>query len=162
MTTPIPLTAPTTAPTRYAGSFTVDSWEQVDDEPQDGFSTSPVTLTKTFAGDLTGTSRARIVIAATDSGSRAYAGFEQVTGTVAGRTGSFVLRHMAEGDAGGGWMTWNVVRGSGTGDLAGVRGEGQITRHDDGSHTYWLELAFAEDLAGAVTEDLAGAASEAP
>ena len=37
-------------------------------------------------------------------------------------------------------MTWTVLPGSGTGELAGVRGEGQITRHEDGSHTYWLEL----------------------
>jgi Protein of unknown function (DUF3224) len=35
-----------------------------------------------------------------------------------------------------------IVPGSGTGELAGLRGEMAIERHDDGSHTYSLEYAF--------------------
>jgi Protein of unknown function (DUF3224) len=128
-----------TGTTRYTGTFTIDTWEQ-HDEAHDGLTLSRARVTKTFGGDVVGTSRAELILAGTDGGSRAYAGFEQVTGTVRGRAGSFVLRHAAEGDAAGGWLTWTVLPGSGTGELAGLRGEGQITRHDDGSHSYWLEL----------------------
>jgi len=134
----------TDATTRLSGTFTLDAWDQQDDEPgADGLTVGRALVTKTFDGDLVGTSWARLVLVGTTSGSRAYSGFEQVTGTVAGRTGTFVLRHAAEGDATGGWMTWTVLPGSGTGELAGVRGEGQITRHDDGSHSYWLDLTLA-------------------
>ena len=133
----------TDATTRHAGSFTLDSWDQQDDDPTPGgFTAGRARVTKTFDGDLTGSSRTQLVLVGTAAGSRAYCGFEEVSGTVAGRRGTFVLRHAAEGDADGGWMTWTVLPGSGTGELAGVRGEGQITRHDDGTHTYWLDLSF--------------------
>jgi len=129
---------------RHTGTFSIDSWDQQDDDPRDdGFATGRATLTKTFDGGLAGTSTTRILLAGTASGSRAYCGFEHFTGTVGGRTGTFALRHAAEGDADEQWMTWTVVRGSGTGGFVGVHGEGRITRHDDGSHTYWLDLGFA-------------------
>jgi hypothetical protein len=128
--------------TRYVGTFTLDSWDQHDEEPVDGFTRARAVLTKTFSGDLAGTSRTEILMASIDGTPSAYCGFEQFTGAVAGRTGSFVLRHAAGNDpVSGPWLTWQVVEGSGRGELGGVRGEGQITRQDDGTHTYWLELA---------------------
>jgi len=127
---------------RLTGSFTLDSWEQKVVDDRDGSPIARAHLTKTFTGDLTGTSSADILLAGGEGGARAYCGFERITGTVAGRTGSVVLRHNAQGDADSAWMTWQVLPGSGSGELAGVTGEGQITRHDDGSHSYWLELAF--------------------
>jgi hypothetical protein len=130
---------------RFEGTFVIDSWDQQDGEPSPGLARAHARVAKTFSGDLSGTSRTELMMAGTDGGSRSYCGFEQVTGTVAGLTGTFVLRHAAEGDAEGGWMTWTVLPGSGTGELAGVRGEGQITRHDDGSHTYWLDLSVATE-----------------
>ena len=132
----------TTQTIRYTGTFTLDSWEQQDDDAQDGLTRGRATLTKTFSGDLVGTSRAEILLAMIEDGPSSYCGYEQVVGTVAGRTGSVLLRHAAEGSAAGAWMTWQVVAGSGRHELGGVRGEGQITRHDDGSHSYWLDLSF--------------------
>jgi hypothetical protein len=128
--------------THASGTFSIDSWDQADAEVGGGTTTSTVQLTKTFEGDLTGTSAADLVMIALTSGARAYCGLERVTGTVAGRAGGFVLRHAAEGDSTGGWMTWQVMQGSGEGELVGVHGEGQITRQDDGSHSYRLDLTI--------------------
>jgi hypothetical protein len=128
--------------TRHAGTFTLDSWDQHDEEPVDGLTRSRAVLTKTFGGDLTGTSRTEILMVSLGGTPSSYCGFEQYTGAVAGRSGSFVLRHAAGNDpVTGPWMTWQVVDGSGTGELTGIRGEGQITRRDDGTHTYWLDLS---------------------
>jgi hypothetical protein len=124
--------------TRHAGSFTIDAWEPQED-PEALAGTARVRVRKTFSGDLVGTSRTELLTFGTQS----YCGFEVVEGTVAGRTGTFALRHAAEAAAGDSWLTWTVLAGSGTGELAGVRGEGQIVRADDGSHTYSLELTFA-------------------
>lgn len=127
--------------TRYSGTFTIDSWDQHDGEAGvDGLRRSRALITKTFSGDLVGSSRTEILMATVEDGPSTYCGFEQITGTVAGRAGSFVLRHAAESDADGAWMTWQVLAGSGRGELSGVRGEGRIARLDDGSHTYWLAL----------------------
>jgi Protein of unknown function (DUF3224) len=128
--------------TRYEGALTTDAWDQQDDEPRYGFTLARAEVAKTFSGALVGTSRAVLQLVGVDSGTRAYTGFEQFVGTLDGRAGTFVLRHAAEADATGAWMTWTVLPGSGTGELTGLRGEGQIDRHDDGSHTYWLELAL--------------------
>jgi Protein of unknown function (DUF3224) len=36
-------------------------------------------------------------------------------------------------------MTWKIVETTGTGELAGIRGEGQIIIGPDGGHSYTLE-----------------------
>ncbi|WP_027942232.1 DUF3224 domain-containing protein [Amycolatopsis taiwanensis] len=53
-------------------------------------------------------------------------GFERIEGTVEGRKGSFVLRHEVGYGAEGVQGTFIVVPGSGTGDLAGIRGTGTV------------------------------------
>lgn len=93
-----------------------------------------------------GTSIADLLLAGADGGSRAYCDVARITGTMAGRTGSFVLRHAAEGDAGAGWLTWQVCRGAGGGGLSGVTELGQIAKDEDGSHTFWLDLDEDEDV----------------
>ncbi|HYZ53452.1 MAG TPA: DUF3224 domain-containing protein [Streptosporangiaceae bacterium] len=94
-------------------------------------------ISKTFHGDLTGTSETDILTVHT-AHPAAYAGIERFEGTLGGRKGSFVLQHNAGGENGVPWMTWKIVETSGTGDLAGIRGEGQIIIGPDGSHSYTL------------------------
>jgi uncharacterized protein DUF3224 len=53
-------------------------------------------------------------------------GFERIEGSVAGRKGSFVIRHDAGYSAAGVRGTFTVVPGSGTGELAGLTGSGTI------------------------------------
>jgi hypothetical protein len=36
-------------------------------------------------------------------------------------------------------MTWKIVESSGTGELAGLRGEGQINIGPDGGHSYVID-----------------------
>ncbi len=57
-------------------------------------------------------------------GSASFVGIERVTGSVGGRTGTFLLQdtgtvqgNVVSGD-------WFVIPGSGTGQLAGLRGNG--------------------------------------
>jgi hypothetical protein len=125
---------------RITGTFTLDSWDQADVDVRDGTGIAKAHVTKTFSGDLVGTSTADLLLAGADGGSRAYCGFERITGTVGGRTGSFVLRHAAEGDATGGWLTWQILAGSGSSELGGITGEGQIDQDEDGNHTFWLDV----------------------
>ena len=69
---------------------------------------------KAYAGALAGESLAELLT----SGELAYLANERVTGTLDGRSGTFVLQHGAW--EGGQWGY--VVPGSGTGELAGLRG----------------------------------------
>jgi hypothetical protein len=122
------------------GTFTVDVWdaEKPYDE-RDGIPFTRVHVDKTFSGDLAGTSTAELITVATEAGPAAYVGIERFQGTLHGRTGGFVLQHNAGGENGKPWLTWKIVETSGTGDLKGIRGEGQIVIEESGGHSYILE-----------------------
>jgi Protein of unknown function (DUF3224) len=125
------------------GAFTVDSWdaEQPFDE-KDGTQRTRVHLTKTFTGDLTGTSDADLITVGTAAGPAAYVAIERFEGTLGGNQGGFVLQHSAGATDGESWLVWKIVEGTGTGELTGIRGEGEIVRADDGSHSYTLDYTL--------------------
>jgi len=56
--------------------------------------------------------------------SASFTGLERVTGSIGGRSGSFVLQHTGTFEDGVAKVTLAVVPGSGTGDLRGLKGEG--------------------------------------
>lgn len=97
-------------------------------------------LDKRFHGDLDATSRGLMLAAGNpDGGSAGYVAMEEVTGTLSGRSGSFVLQHIGSMDAGAMELTVAVVPGSGTGELAGISGRMTIVI-EGGKHSY--ELAY--------------------
>jgi hypothetical protein len=104
--------------TKIDATFEITGWDQqAYDEPDDGLPLSrATTVRKRFAGPLEGESVAELLMC----GEAAYLANERVRGTLEGRTGTFVLQHGAVTDRG---SFGYVVPGSGTGDLAGVRGE---------------------------------------
>lgn len=124
---------------RANGTFEIDGWEPHTIDEREGATLARVHITKTFKGDLEGTSTTDILTAmAQVEGSAAYAGFERVTGTIHDRKGTFVLHHNAGGSGGEQWMTWSILPDSGTRELHGIRGEGKIIV-EDGRHSYYLD-----------------------
>ena len=130
-------------------TFDVTGWEpSPGDEPAEGPALVRVAIQKKFQGELAGESAGEgLFCGLSDPKDGAgYVVSERVTGVLAGRSGTFVLQH-------GGIMGpdmpphsfGNVVPGSGTGELAGLRGEMEISRTADGVHTLTLRYAFAED-----------------
>jgi len=72
-----------------------------------------------------------------------WVGLELVTGRLDGRAGSFVLQQQGTFDAKGVTGTWQVVPDAGSGDLAGLRGEGGFawgTHEDSAAYTLDVEL----------------------
>ena len=53
-----------------------------------------------------------------------------------------MLQHNAGGTGGVPWMTWKIVETSGTGELTGLRGGGQISIAWDGTHSYVPDYEF--------------------
>ena len=60
---------------------------------------------------------------------------------LAGRAGTFVIQHSVRmtAEEGAGTPDVSVVPDTGTGELRGLRGDIEITRHEDGRHTYVFE-----------------------
>jgi Protein of unknown function (DUF3224) len=126
-------------------SFTLDSWDSEPYDEQEGASLARTRITKTFTGDLEGTSTAETLMARGQvEGSAAYVGFERITGRLHGREGSFVLHHNATAAGGTQSGSWTIVPDTGTGELRAIRGEAQIDVAPDGSHTFTLDYELAD------------------
>lgn len=103
-----------------------------------------LSLDKQFHGGLEGTSKG-IMLAAQSAvqGSGGYVAMERVTGTLKGRSGSFVLQHSGTMTRGVPQMTVRVVPDSGTGQLAGLAGN-MIIKIAGGKHSYEFEYTLPE------------------
>lgn len=106
-------------------------------------------FTTSYAGDIVGESTCWLQIAYVDGDPDdphslvgPYSGFELVRGTVDGRSGSFVLAATGDHRDGAARTEVRVVDGSGTGELAGVRGAGSYTAE---AMEYTLKLDYDID-----------------
>jgi hypothetical protein len=99
-----------------------------------------MTVAKQFHGDLEGTSTGEMLSAGTSTqGSAGYVAIERVTGTLGGRSGTFILQHSGTMTRGAPQLSITVVPDSGTGQLAGLTGTMTITIVN-GKHSY--EFAY--------------------
>lgn len=119
------------------GSFTV-TVQPLTPPPAEGI--ARYSIDKQIAGDLEATTKGEMFTAGDPKqGLAGYVAIEVVTGTLAGKHGSFVLQHIATMDAGGRKMQVMIVPGSGTGELKGIAGTFDI-QIEDGKHSY--DLAY--------------------
>ena len=126
-------------------AFTITGWEPTTIDDRDGVSLTRTKVTKTFTGDLEGTSMAELLMAGAPSDSAAYIGFERIECRLNGRAGSFVLHHNATSVRGEQSASWTIVVNSGTGDLQGISGAAQIVIDVDGGHTLVLDYDLTGD-----------------
>lgn len=80
--------------------------------------------TATINGEIEGQVTDRWVMSYAEDGTARFVGLTHITGTVAGRSGTFVLQHAGRFDAEGLHTDFTVVPDSGTGDLSGITGAG--------------------------------------
>jgi len=124
---------------RATASFEIDSWDEQPYDEQDGIRLSRTRVVKSFRGDIEGGSTAELLMVVAGQDSAAYVGVERVSGRVNGRSGSFVYTHTATASGGTQAASWPVVAGSGTGQLAGIRGQIRIDNLPDGGHVLTLD-----------------------
>jgi hypothetical protein len=74
--------------------------------------------------------------------SAGYVAFEQFSGTLDGKTGTFVLQHSATMTRGDGKLSITVVPDSGTGALAGIAGTMAIRIEEGGKHFYDFDYSI--------------------
>jgi hypothetical protein len=103
------------------------------------------TMEKVWHGDFEGTSKGEMLGGDEPStGARGYVAVERMTGTLAGKTGTFMFAHQAsmlQSDPKSAVMHISIVPGSGTGQLAGIAGTLAITI-TDGKHEWVLDYTL--------------------
>jgi Protein of unknown function (DUF3224) len=129
-------------PVHARGTFEVQITPQPVDAYTDATTLGRMTIDKQFSGDLVGTGKGQMLTGmGTVKGSAAYSAIERVTGTMAGRQGSFVLQHtgvMAKGEQS---LVITIVPDSGTDGFAGISGTLAIIIEGK-KHSYDLEYTL--------------------
>jgi len=101
-----------------------------------------MSIDKQFHGDLQATSKGEMLSAGTTvKGSAGYVAIERVTGTLGGRSGTFVLQHSATLNRGEPLLSITVVPDSGTGELEGLAGKMAI-EITAGRHSYTFDYTL--------------------
>jgi len=108
-----------------------------------------LTIDKRFHGDLEASAKGEMLAAQSEvKGSAGYVALERVTGTLQGRSGSFVLQHSATMKRGAPESSITVVPDSGTGELTGLSGSMRVTVAPDGAHSYEFDFRIEPRPAG--------------
>lgn len=124
------------------GEFVLDAWEAENYDDAEGATIGRVAAPKSFRGDFEGTSHAELLTVFDADGKPAvYVGIERVSGTLQGRTGTFVLHHTAPGTAGEP-IVIRIVPNTATGELTGLSGELSITGDIENGHTYTIDYVL--------------------
>jgi hypothetical protein len=103
-----------------------------------------LSIEKTFKGDLEGTGKGEMLTGGDPkTGSAGYVAMEQVTGTLHGKKGTFLLQHNGCMNRGEHALTISVIPDSGTGELTGLTGTLTI-KIENGKHLYEFEFTLPE------------------
>jgi Protein of unknown function (DUF3224) len=136
---------------RATGTYAIKSWDEKtwDGKPWNEVPGSKVThsiVTQTFTGGIEGEAICQQLVAYSGDTYASFVGLHHVTGSVDGHSGSFVLQSSGTYTDNTAHVTWFVVPGSGTGELAGLSGQGSYTagQEDYPNVPYTLEYEFEE------------------
>ena len=117
------------------GTFTVSGWDETTyAELDEKRKLTKARMTFDFAGDVQGQGASETLMCYRQDGTAVFTGLQHMIGQVAGRSGSY--------DGAEARTAWKVVDGSGTGELAGLRGTGSAvaTSSPPGTFSFDYEL----------------------
>jgi len=125
------------------GTFEVAMNPEPPHDVNEAASIGRVSLKKQFSGDLQASSSGEMIGVRGQQvkDSAGYVAIERVTGSLHGKSGSFVLQHSGTMTRGKGELQVSVVPDSGTGELQGLSGRMTI-EISDGNHSYAFDYSF--------------------
>jgi hypothetical protein len=127
---------------KATGTFEVKLDPQPAGDPAADSTLGRMTIAKQFHGELEAASKGQMLTAGTSvKGSAGYVAIERVTGTLHGRSGSFILQHSGTLARGVPQQSITVVPDSGTDQLVGLAGTMTIII-DAGKHAYELDYTL--------------------
>ena len=114
---------------RLTGIFKIEGWdESAYSEQEDGRKLTQASVKQSFTGDIEGEGSVEWLMCYRPDQTAEFVGLQRIDGRLGGRSGSFVLLQTDgsfDGTEAKGQLS--VVPGSGTGELSGLRGQGQFS-----------------------------------
>jgi hypothetical protein len=124
--------------TQAKGTFKIDAW---DEQPYaDRLSRAQVKAT--YSGDIEGQGETEWLMCYREDKTADFVGFQRITGCLGDRSGSFVLESTGAFDGKVASGPLAIVRGSGTGELAGIVGTGEFSAPMGGEPSLSLDYDF--------------------
>jgi hypothetical protein len=130
--------------TSATGTFEITGMsEEAYREAESGMRLTRARGTQRFSGDIEGEGAVEWLMCYSPDGTARFLGLQEISGSVQGRGGSFVVEATGDHDGKRSKGTWFVVPGSGTGDLTGLSGEGSFEAPGGPTASYGLEYRLA-------------------
>jgi Protein of unknown function (DUF3224) len=135
---------------RATGTFTVTAFNPTSVAPETEITTALAVgvaiIDKSFAGEVEGRSSTLFTSAFDQAkGVGTYVALESFEGSVGGRKGAFNFVHSASTSGRDRTAEYfAIVPSSGTGELAGISGQGGLEIDPDGTHRIWLEYETSD------------------
>jgi hypothetical protein len=126
--------------TKATGRFEIrsmgeDAYREVEGEPR----LTRANGTQRFSGDIEGEGSVEWLVCYLPDGAARFVGLQRVTGSIGDRAGSFVAEATADHDGKQSTGTWDVIAGSGTGELSGLTGGGTFEAAGGSEASFSLE-----------------------
>jgi hypothetical protein len=119
--------------------FAIKSWDEKPySEGPDLPRLTQASVTKTFTGDIEGQGQVEYLMMYRTDGSATFVGLERIVGRIGGKPGTFVLQRVGVFEGGQAKESYSVVPGSATGELRGLRGEGNSAVGHGSEHPFTL------------------------
>jgi len=122
------------------GTFEILSAEESAYHEADGEArTTHASGTQRFSGEIEGDGTIEWLMCYLPAGGARFVGLQRISGSIGGRKGTLVIDAVGDHDGRASSASWHIVGGSGTGALAGIRGEGGFEASGGSTVTYRLE-----------------------
>jgi hypothetical protein len=132
--------------TTVSCTFQITGWdEKPSQELEDTPKLSHAKVTQSYAGAIEGTSSVEYLMSYNVDGTASFVGFERICGVVAGKSGTFVVRHSGSFSEGKARSIWSVVKGAGTGYLFNLSGNGNYVAGHGEPAQVSFEYSFEPD-----------------
>ncbi|KFZ37979.1 hypothetical protein HR45_05560 [Shewanella mangrovi] len=123
------------------GTFQITEWdENAYNDSGDGVKKSHAKIKQQYSGAIIGASELQYLMSYQSATTAVFVGFEVVNGVIDGKSGTITLQHNGKFENGVASSEFSIVTGSGTGELAGVEGNGSFRSGAAGQASYQLTL----------------------
>jgi Protein of unknown function (DUF3224) len=128
-------------PRRATATFKIEEWDEKPyAEMGDGRKLAQASVRQAFSGEIEGAGEVEWLMCYRPDLTADFVGLERIVGRIGDRSGSFVALHTAGSfDGKVARAELSVVPGSGTGELEGLRGNGEFTAPHGGQPSVTLE-----------------------
>jgi hypothetical protein len=126
---------------QLTGTFQILGWDETPyNQDDDGAKQSHAKITQRYTGDIDGTSELQYLMSYLPDGSAIFVGLEKIACTIHGKSGSFVIQHHGQFEAGVATSLFTIVANSGKNELVGISGKGRFQSGQNGQANYSLEI----------------------